>query len=108
MRFIRFAAASYVFILKIAFTTPLKHFGILKTTIFIQPYRLSLYHHLNKQRYPNKISNSISIIATNATGKNIPEITPRQNASDVRPIAFAQPCIQKFIITDSHLPPAAA
>ena len=104
-----------IYILNIAFAIPLKHFGIFITTIFItntaflptnyflRPYlwadkTILVYYHLNRQKYPKIIRSTVSISARAAIGKNIPAITPKQNASAVKPAAFAQPLKHKLII----------
>ncbi len=83
------------YILNIVLTIPLRHFGTLRTTIFITK---TPFYHLNKHRYPKASRNTISITATAAIGRNAPARTPRQNDSAESPIAFEHPLMQQLSI----------
>jgi len=55
--------------------------------------------HLNRHKYPMKISMSVSTTATAAIGRNTPAAMPMQNDSADRPIAFVHPLMQKFTMS---------
>lgn len=75
-----------------------EHFGDFKNYDFHNKITPFYSYHLNKHRYPKRISISISTTATTAMGKNAPARTPRQNESDASPTAFEHPLIQKLSI----------
>lgn len=88
-------ALFFHYILNIALTIPLKHFGTFITTIFI---KITPFYHLNKHRYPKHSRKIISITATIAIGRNAPAIIPRQNDRIESPAAFEHPFMQKLSI----------
>ena len=60
-------------------------------------------YHLNRQRYPNIVSSTISTMARTTIGHEIPSIIPRQNVKMASPTAFDAPRIQIFTIASTPL-----